>query len=95
MQQKKLPWTTLLFLTLSFLFSSLVEAVGAQNYPEEWVLGERLLVGLLVLIVAGWLTGAYALIFSSLRPLVRRFFLYPLFKMRGTEGDKKPLITKK
>lgn len=93
MQQKKLSRT--LLLTLSFLLGMSHFAEAAGKYPEEWVWGEYLLVGLLVLIVAGWLTGAYALIFSSLRPLVRRFFLYPLFKMRGTEGDKKPLITKK
>ncbi|MCG3113561.1 MAG: hypothetical protein MCM46_17270 [Candidatus Manganitrophus sp. SB1] len=93
MQQKKLSRT--LLLTLSFLLGMSRFAETAEKYPEEWVWGEYLLVGLLVLIVAGWLTGAYALIFSSLRPLVRRFFLYPLFKMRGTEGDKKPLITKK
>lgn len=93
MQQKKLSRT--LLLTLSFLLGMSRFAEAAEKYPEEWVWGEYLLVGLLVLIVAGWLTGAYALIFSSLRPLVKRFFLYPLFKMRGTEGDKKPLITKK
>lgn len=95
MQQKKLPWTALFFLTVSFLHGISRLSIAAETYPEEWVLGERLLVGTLVLIVVGWLTGAYALIFSSLGPLIRRFFLYPLFKVKGDGGDKKPLITKK
>lgn len=95
MHQKNLPWTTRLLLTVGFLFITLAEAMGAEKYPEEWVWGERLLVGLLVLMVVGWLTGAYALLFTSVRPLIKRLFLYPLFKITGTDGDKKPLITKK
>jgi len=95
MHQKRLSWTTPLLLTISFLLSGLGEAFGAEKFPEEWVWGERLLVGLLVLMVVGWLTGAYALLFTSVRPLIKRLFLYPLFKITGTDGDKKPLITKK
>jgi hypothetical protein len=93
--QQKLPWKTFLSLTISFFLGMSRLAEAAEKYPEEWVLGERLLVGALVLIVVGWLTGAYALMFSSLRPLIRRFFLYPLFKVRGEDGDKKSLIAKK
>lgn len=84
-----------LLLTGGFLFSSFIEAAGANGYPEEWVWGERLLIGLLILTVVGWLTGAYALLFTSVGPAIRRFLLYPLFKVKEPDGNKKPLITKK
>lgn len=97
MQQKKLLWTAFLFLAISFLFYTIgfSEAVEAQAYPEEWAWGERLLIGLLILIVVGWLTGAYALLFTSAGPVIKRFLLYPLFKIKEPDGEKKPLITKK
>lgn len=98
MQQKKLPWTSLLFLTISFLFygmGGLAEAAGKLAGPDQWVLGNRLLVGALFLIVFGFVTGAYALLLSGIGPLIKRVFLYPLFKFTGANGDKKPLITKK
>jgi hypothetical protein len=96
MQPKKL--STFLLLSLLILIDGMAhfaEAAWTQSYPEEWVLGERLLVGALFLIVLGWLTGAYALLFVNIAPLVKRFLVYPLLKIMGTHGEKKPLITKK
>ena len=74
---------------------SFAEAAGTQSYPEEWVLGDRLLAGALFLIVIGWLTGAFALLFANAVPLFNRFFLYPLLKIMRPHGEKKTLITKK
>jgi hypothetical protein len=98
MIQKKLNRVTYLFLTLSFLIhemGSFAAAAWINSFPEEWVLGDRLLAGALFLIVIGWLTGAYALIFANVAPVFNRFFLYPLLKVIRPHGEKKPLITKK
>lgn len=64
-----------------------------------WVLGNYLLVGLLVLLVLGWLSGAYALLFSNLfgnvGPRMKRVILYPLLKVMGKSGDKKSWTSEK
>jgi|GEM_PF-6470562 len=89
---------THLFLIIIFLIDGMgrfAAAAGTQADPDQWVLGNRLLVGALILIVFGFLTGGYALLFSNAGPAIKRFFLYPLFKILGVNGDKKPLITKK
>ncbi|MBI3802847.1 MAG: hypothetical protein HY282_03705 [Nitrospirae bacterium] len=86
------------FLSTSFLLFGilgLAQAAGRPVEPDQWVLGDYLLAGALFLIVIAFLTGAYALLFSNSRPLIKRAFLYPLFKVIGMEGEKKPLITKK
>lgn len=86
------------FLVFGFLLyaaGSVREAIAAPSYPEEWVLGDRLLVGALFLIVIGFLTGAFALLMGNVAPMIKRSVIYPLFKVTGVDGDKKPLIIEK
>lgn len=96
MQSNKFT-STLFFLTIHLFYtlSGLAKAAGGPADPDEWVLGNYLLVGALSIIVIGFLAGGYALLFSSVGPVIKRFFIYPLFKVRGRNGDKKPLVTKK
>lgn len=98
MQKKRRSLRVFLFTSISFLLVSMIgvaAAAGTPADPDEWILGNYLLVGALILVVVGFLTGAYALLFSNIGPAIKRFFLYPLFKVIGSDGDKKPLITKK
>jgi hypothetical protein len=96
MEQKKLSWAARLFLIAAVLISTgiFTGAALAKSYPEEWILGDRLLAGALFFIAFGWITGAYALLFVHTSPLRKRIFLYPLFKVMGIDGQKKSLIKK-
>ncbi|MFY9268318.1 MAG: hypothetical protein WAO55_01060 [Candidatus Manganitrophaceae bacterium] len=78
-----------------FLIGLPVQAAAPESDLDGWVLGNYLLVGFLVLIVLGWLTGAYALLFSNVGPRMKRVFLYPLLKVMGKSGDKKPWTSEK
>ena len=71
-------------------------AAGPETNPDRWILGDSLLVGFLVLIVLGWLTGAYGLLLAGTTgPFLRRIFLYPLLKRIGKRGEKEPLTKEK
>lgn len=98
MQQERVPFVRCLVVSIGFFIHAMgrfAEAAGLYSYPEEWLLGERLLRGALFLIVIGWLSGAFALLFIRIAPSTERVFLYPLFKVIGTGGKKKLLITKR
>ncbi len=98
MQQKRLAFVRCHVLWIGFFIHGMgrfAEAAGLHSYPEEWLLGERLLTGALFLIAIGWLTGAFAFLFIHIAPSTERLFLYPLLKVIGTGGEKKSLMTKK
>lgn len=86
-------WRKRFFIALS------AQAAQSESGLDGWVLGNYLLVGLLILLVLGWLTGAYALLFGSLfsnvGPRMKRVFLYPLLKVTGKSGNKKPWTSEK
>lgn len=95
-RQKKGQLTPGLLMTLGLLLYGWIGTAGAAPAdPNSWVLGNRLMIGALILIVIGFFTGIYALLFTSIGPAIRRVLLYPLFKTMGEDGDRKPLITKK
>lgn len=83
----------------SFFVALPAQAAAPESGLDGWVLGNYLLVGILFLLVLGWLTGAYALLFgnlfSNVGPRMKRVFLYPLLKVMGKSGDKKPCISEK
>ena len=85
-------WTEIFFIGSA-------QAAAPESGLDGWVLGDYLLVGFLVLVVLGWLSGAYALLFSNLfsnvGPRMKRVFLYPLLKVMGKSGDKKPWTSEK
>lgn len=98
MRQKKLSWTARLFLiaaVLTFGTGTFIGVASARSYPEEWILGDRLLAGMLFFIALGWVAGAYAVLFINTAPLIKRLSLYPLLKIVGTDGERKSLVTKK
>ncbi len=99
-ESRRLP--ILLPLATSLFFQGiggLAEAAGPESDLDGWALGNFLLVGILVLLVVGWFAGAYALLFAEflakIASPVKRVFLYPLLKVIGKRGDKKPLTTGK
>ena len=89
MKQKVLP------LTMISLLAVPVWAAGPETNSERWVLGEFLLVAFLALFVLGWFTGLYPLLFTTTAPFVKRVFFYPLLKVIGKGGKRKPLTIKK
>jgi hypothetical protein len=96
-EQKTFPLILFLLSGTGLFFQDMREALAAEaeSNLNGWPLGDTLLVGILFILALGWFTGLYSLFFTRTAPFVKKVFLYPLLKVIGKGGERKPLTMEK